>query len=327
MIKIQNIGELAFIKKLETLIPKTNEENVILSLGDDCAVVKSGSSLFLISSDMSIENIHFLSDNFPPSAIGWKAMASAWSDIAGMGGEPRWAVVSIALPKNISVQKVEAIYKGMLEVTKFVNGTIIGGDTTMSPDDNIVIDITVVGEALRKKFIPRSGAKPGDVIAVTGSLGNSSAGLLALKQHLPVPDLWRSHWYPIPRMEEGKWLCTKGKATAMIDISDGLITDAEHIAEMSGVGINIQKDNIPISTELSDFCEIYHLDIDNFILAGGEEYQLLVSIPKEKWQNVYTQFNAHFPCSITAIGYVTNEWQGVRIDSTLPSLKGYEHFK
>ncbi|MGC8737131.1 MAG: thiamine-phosphate kinase [Candidatus Hydrogenedens sp.] len=326
MIRLKDIGELSFIKRVESLIPRTGGKNVVVAIGDDCAVVKIGSSSLLISSDMSVENIHFLTEGFPPFAIGWKAMASAWSDIAGMGGQPRWAVVSLALPESISVQRVESIYRGMLEATKFVNGAIIGGDTTTSSNNSIVIDVTVVGEVERKKFVTRSGAKPGDILAVTGTLGNSSAGLLALLRKLPVPALWRSHWYPIPRVQEGKWLCAKGKVNAMIDISDGLISDAEHIAEMSHVGINICKSDIPVSKELTEFCRTYNLEMDNFTLGGGEEYQLLVTIPKESWEQTCSKFNRKFLCSLTAIGYVTDEWKGVRIDGAEPTIKGYEHF-
>lgn len=326
MIRLQDIGELAFIKKVETIIPQCTGKKVILSLGDDCGVVKSGNSILLISSDMSVENVHFLSGHFPSSAIGWKAMASAWSDIASMGGIPRWAVVSMALPKDISVQRVEAIYQGMLKATEFVNGTIIGGDTTTS-DGGIIIDVTVIGEAFRKKFLARSGAKPGDIVAVTGTLGNSYAGLLALKQQLPAPALWQAHWYPIPRVKEGQWLCARGGVTTTIDVSDGLITDAGHISEMSNVGINIYKQNIPVSDELTEFCKTYNFELDNFILGGGEEYQLLVTIPQDKWEQTRIKFNRKFSCRLTAIGYVTDEWHGVRVDGVEPAIKGYEHFQ
>jgi thiamine-monophosphate kinase len=325
MVKLKDIGELKFIKRIEGLIPSFRNKDVVVSLGDDCAVVKDGKSLILLSSDMSIENVHFLSDVFPPSAIGWKSMASAWSDIAGMGGEPCWALVSWSLPEYMTVHKAEAIFQGILKATEFVNGTIIGGDTTAS-NDNIIIDVTVIGKPVNDRYITRSGAKEGDIIAVTGTLGNSAAGLVALKQGLPECGLWRSHWYPIPRVEEGKWLCETGSVNAMIDISDGLIVDAGHIAEMSQVGINIHKQDIPASEELTNFCEKYNLNIDDFTLGGGEEYQLLVSIPQEKWEQISTEFNALFPCSITAIGQATHDGQDVRVDGTIPQIKGYEHF-
>ncbi len=327
MIKLRDIGELSFIKKVEDLIGKPSKKNVLVSIGDDCAVVKvRGGSILLISSDMSVENVHFLSECFPPTAIGWKAMASAWSDIASMGGEPQWAVVSIALPGDVSVQRAETIFRGMVESTKYVGGTIVGGDTTSSCDDCIVIDITVIGGAIQRRFITRSGAKPGDIVAVTGTLGNSSAGLLALKQNLPLPELWRSHWYPIPRIEEGRWFCSKGCVSAMIDISDGLVIDAGHIAEMSKIGINLYREKIPVSEELKKFCDTYNFDITNFILGGGEEYQLIVTIPKNKWERVREKFNQKFKCLITEIGYITDEWQGVRVDGVKPAIVGYEHF-
>lgn len=327
MISLQDIGELQLIKRVEFLVQQAQDKKVVLSLGDDCAVVKVGGKFLLISSDMSVEDVHFLSDKFPPKAIGWKVMASAWSDIASMGGEPRWAVVSMALPKRISVQKVECIYEGMMEATKFVNAVIVGGDTTTSHDNKIIIDVTVIGEAVQKKFITRSGARHGDILAVTGTLGNSSAGLVALQQDLAETFLWHSHWYPIPRIQEGKWLCTKANVSAMIDISDGLLTDAGHIAEMSGVGINIHKQKIPVSEELQAFGNKHNLAIDNFILGGGEEYQLLVTVPQEKWEKIQSKFNKKFSCGITEIGYVTKEWQGVRVDGVVPSIKGYEHFR
>ncbi len=325
MIRLKDIGELKFIKKIERLIPSFGDKDVVVSLGDDCAVVRDGKSLILLSSDISIENVHFLSNVFPPSAIGWKSMASAWSDIAAMGGEPYWALVSWSLPEYITVHKAEAIFQGMSKATEFVNGTIIGGDTTAS-NDNIIIDITVIGKPVNGRYITRSGAKEGDIIAVTGTLGNSAAGLVALKHGLPECGLWRSHWYPIPRIEAGKWLCKTGLVNAMIDISDGLIVDAGHIAEMSQVGINIHKRDIPISEELTNFCKKYNLNMDDFVLGGGEEYQLLVTIPQEKWEQVRTEFNAQFPCPITAIGQVINDWQGVRVDKSIPTIKGYEHF-
>ncbi len=323
--KIRDIGEFSLIAQVSKIIKGRKCEDVLVSVGDDCAVVKVGDRNFLFSTDMSIEGVHFLEDKFPSTAVGWKAMVSAWSDIASMGGVPRWALVSWGLPSQTSVGKALSIYEGMVEATNHVGGVILGGDTVRS--DRIVIDVVVVGECVEGKYATRSGAKPGDVVAITGALGKSLAGLIALERDLPEVYFWRAQWYPLPRIREGRWFCERGYVGAMIDISDGLLSDARHIAEASGVGINIESGKVLVDKRLGKFCDDYGLNSQELFLRSGEEYELLLTIPKDLWGRVREEFRKDFGYDLMEIGEVTDEWNGVRVDGEELALKGYEHFK
>ncbi|MCX8064233.1 MAG: thiamine-phosphate kinase [Candidatus Hydrogenedentes bacterium] len=323
--KIEEIGEFTLIEKIAKLVEDKIDESVLVSLGDDCGVVKVGGRVLLFSTDMSVERVHFLDEKFPSSAIGWKSVMSAWSDIASMGGIPRWALVSWALPPKTSVGKALSIYRGMVEACNFVGGFILGGDTVSS--DRIVIDVTVIGECCSGGYVTRKGAKVGDIVAITGTLGNSLAGLLALEKNFPEPYFWRTHWYPIPRIEEGKWLCKNNYVNTMIDISDGLLADAKHIAEASNIGINIETTKISVGQRLKRFCETYGFEPIEIFLQSGEEYELLVTISEDIWHRVKEEFESRFECGLFEIGRVTDRWLGVRVDGEEPCLKGYEHFK
>lgn len=325
---INEVGEFGIISKVANLITRKGEvsdSNILISVGDDCSVVKVGEKVLLLSTDMSIEDVHFFEKKFPSPAIGWKAIVSAWSDIASMGGIPRWALVSWGLPYNISLGKALSIYEGMVDATKLVGGVILGGDTVCS--EKVIIDVAVVGECSGGKYVTRRDAKVGDIVAITGTLGHSLAGLLALEKDLPEPYFWRAHWYPLPRVKEGIWLCENGFANAMIDISDGLLGDAKHIAEASNVGINIETEKLPISARLRKFCETYNYDPVSIFLKSGEEYELLLTISPEMWDEAWRKFNENFKCGLTEIGKVTDGWVGVKVDGEEPSFEGYEHFK
>jgi len=252
-------------------------------------------------------------------------MMSAWSDIASMGVIPRWALVSWGLPSHTAVGKALSIYRGMVEATDFVGGRILGGDTVSC--EKIIVDVMVVGECINGRYITRRGAKLGDVVAITGVLGKSLAGLIALQRDLPEPSFWREHWYPFPKIKEGRWFCEKGYANSMIDISDGLLSDAKHLAESSNVGINIERDKILVDDELKRFCEKYDYDPIEIFLRSGEEYELLVTISESVWSSAKDEFKNDFGCDLIEIGRVTDEWVGVRINGKEPTFEGYEHFK
>jgi thiamine-monophosphate kinase len=258
---------------------------VLTGIGDDCAVlrtpVKRGQTEdLLVTTDFSLENVHFRREWHSPESVGHRCLARGLSDIAAMGGKPVAAFLSLALPKKIPQSWVNRFTGGLLKLAEEYGCTLAGGDTAESPD-GILADIIVVGAVPKGKAILRSKARPGDRIYVTGELGGSAAALANMrrdgKQKLN-PRQYVRHFFPEPRIEVGRILREKGLASAMIDSSDGLSTDLAHICEESGVGAEIVADAIPRASIGKPPREV---DLD-FALHGGEDYELLFTAPSGK---------------------------------------------
>lgn len=234
----------------------------------------------LVTTDFSLENVHFRREWHSPESVGHRCLARGLSDIAAMGGKPVAAFLSLALPKKIPQSWVNRFTGGLLKLAEEYGCTLAGGDTAESPD-GILADIIVVGAVPKGKAILRSKARPGDRIYVTGELGGSAAALANMrrdgKQKLN-PRQYVRHFFPEPRIEVGRILREKGLASAMIDSSDGLSTDLAHICEESGVGAEIVADAIPRASIGKPPREV---DLD-FALHGGEDYELLFTAPSGK---------------------------------------------
>lgn len=234
----------------------------------------------LVTTDFSLENVHFRREWHSPESVGHRCLARGLSDIAAMGGKPVAAFLSLALPKKIPQSWVNRFTRGLLKLAEKCGCTLAGGDTAESPG-GILADIIVVGAVPKGKAILRSTARPGDRIYVTGELGGSAAALANMrrdgKQKLN-PRQYARHFFPEPRIEVGRILREKGLASAMIDTSDGLSTDLAHICEESGVGAEIVADAIP---RASIGKPAHEVDFD-FALHGGEDYELLFTAPRSK---------------------------------------------
>lgn len=288
--KLSEIGELGLIQRIKEGLPLPPEQ-VILGIGDDAAALRHPpGSLVIITSDMFLEGIHFdraLSTKFQ---IGFKALSVNISDIAAMGGSPTAALISIGLPANISVKDVNSIFEGIEESAKEYGVSIIGGDTCRSRS-GIILSITVLGNVEEDLMVRRSGAKLGDAIFVTGTLGDSTMGLELLKTRLQTPDprlqtLIERHLLPRPRVKEGEIIAKNRWATSMIDISDGLASDLCHICDESGIGAEINLEKIPISMELRKIANKLKKDPISYALTGGEDYELLFTVPEDKIEEV-----------------------------------------
>ncbi|MGB8581053.1 MAG: thiamine-phosphate kinase [Candidatus Sulfotelmatobacter sp.] len=274
------IAEKALIAQIRRRAKAGRNAAVLTGIGDDCAVLRmsrrSGKPVdTLITTDFSLEGVHFRRDWHSPESIGHRCLARGLSDIAAMGGEPVSVFLSLALPGNVSPRWINHFTSGLLSLAERYGVTLSGGDTAESPD-GILADIVVVGAVPKGKAVLRSGARPGDRIYVSGELGGSTAAVWKMrKDKNPIQKLnsreFPRHFFPDPRIELGCALRQRRLASAMIDTSDGLSTDLAHICEESGVGAEIQAELIP-RARVGRSLKAVDLDL---ALHGGEDYELL----------------------------------------------------
>jgi thiamine-monophosphate kinase len=253
---------------------------VIAGIGDDAAVLRiPPAHQVLVTTDFSLEGIHFRREWHPPEVIGHRALARGLSDIAAMGGQPIAAFLSLALPPSLPQAWVDGFLKGLLQLAKTFKISLAGGDTSESPADGVLIDIVVVGSVPRAEAILRSGARAHDRIYVTGTLGGSAAALSLLfsGRKLRASD-FPQHFRPMPRIRVGEVLRQRAIPSAMIDISDGLSTDLAHICSESGVGAEIEAKAIPTSRLGKPPTPVD----PKFVLDGGEDYELLFTAPPSR---------------------------------------------
>ncbi len=321
---VGELGEFGLIDRLTKLLPTS--ALVVEGIGDDCAVLRMHDRLLLVSTDLCLEDIHFRRDTLAPGQIGWKAAAASLSDIAAMGSIPLFSLVSLACPGNVKVSYIEELYRGMSNALSSFGAIIVGGDTTRS-EQKIVIDVMIIGEPLGNRFLRRRGAIPGDLLAITGSTGASAAGLHAIQHGHAEPALVHAHATPHPRIAEGQWLCARPAIHAMIDISDGLAQDARHIANASGLGVNIAAARLPLIDPLAQYCAENRLDPLPFMLSGGEDYELAFALSPSDANETMNAFASEFTTPVTIVGEFTDEWTGGRLDGAPSLLTGFDHFK
>lgn len=262
------LGETSLIRYIRKRFPKKRKE-ILKGIGDDAAVFRNG---FVVSTDSFFEAIHFELRYFSFYALGYHCLAASLSDLAAMGAQPVCALVSLNLTKNISAKDIEQLYKGFEKIAKRYQCDIAGGDIVSSPAFGM--SLTVIGRT--KKALLRSGATPGQALFITNFLGLAEVGRSVLKHSLPqkeYPDAVHKHLFPEPRIHEAQAI--KRYARSCIDTSDGLSTDANHLAEESRVKIVIDAEHIPIHSEVGEYCSIKKIDPLHFILSAGEDFELL----------------------------------------------------
>ena len=301
----------------------TRRKGIAAGIGDDCAILQiPAGHQALVTTDFSLEGIHFRREWHFPEVVGHRCLARGLSDIAAMGGTPVAAFMSLALPQNLRQPWVDRFIKGLLGLAERFKVSLAGGDTAQSPG-GILADIVVIGSVPKGKAIRRSGARPGDRIYVTGALGGAAAALKLLfsGKKLRQADFPR-HFRPVPRIEVGQFLLEKRLASAMIDLSDGLSTDLGHICEESGVGAQIQA---PAIARASVGKPAHEVDLQ-FALHGGDDYELLFTVPRGK--RVHPRIAG---VDITQIGHVTRNQQLILMNDQGVGLElraqGWEHFK
>ncbi|MFN0141616.1 MAG: thiamine-phosphate kinase [Pyrinomonadaceae bacterium] len=300
-------------------------------VGDDCAVLpKSDQMDLLITSDMLVEGIDFRLEWTTPEFLGHKALAVSLSDIAAMGGEPNWAMLSIGVSEKLwKTDLVDRLYEGWHGLARMFGVELVGGDVSRSPD-KLVIDSTVLGEVPKGKAILRSGARPGDAIFVTGYLGGAAAGLVLLEKGSrysenlaePLRHLLLRQLQPLPQVRTGKLLQEMQLPTAMVDISDGLSSDLNHVAIASSVGAKIYADRIPVDPAIAGVSTISADPLD-LALHGGEDFELLFTAAPDK-------IPAALDLGFHHIGEVTTDVGVIELvdENTTSRLepKGYRHF-
>jgi len=310
---------------------------VRVGIGDDCAVLEpAAGSVLLATTDLLIEDVHFRRRWASPTDIGWKALAVNVSDIAAMGGRPRWALIALACPDSVTVVEAEGFYAGMQALATEHDVSIVGGDTAASRG-GWVVNVTMLGEAARAPIL-RSTARPGDTIAVTGSLGRSAAGL-ALLEASPAPsgvrdearaDVTAAHLRPRPRTREGQWLSETGGVTAMIDLSDGLATDLGHLCEESGIGARVDIGRIPVATSAREVARALGVDAIHWATGGGEDYELLLACAPDAFDRLARGLASATGTTLTAVGEMTTGAEGIRyLDACGEAVSvrpGFEHF-
>lgn len=298
--------------------------SLVAGIGDDCAVLRlPAGHEALVTTDFSLEGIHFRRDWHPAEAIGHRCLTRGLSDIAAMGGEPAAAFLSLALPRNLPQVWVNGFVRGLLQLANRVGVTLAGGDTAESPA-GILADIVVLGSVPKGKAILRSGARPGDRIYVSGELGGSAATVEHMQKHPRRklnPRHYPRHFFPEARLELGRMLREKNLASAMIDTSDGLSTDLAHLCEESGVGAEISAESIPIAVTGKPARAVDQ----RFALHGGEDYELLFTVPPGK------RVPSHIAGTpLTQIGIITRGRKAFLRNQTGVGYefvpRGWEHF-
>jgi thiamine-monophosphate kinase len=307
-VELKKLGEFGLIDRIARLAPVAPSD-ITMGIGDDAAVIAiDRTRRLLFTTDTLVESIHFETSFTPPYLLGKKSLAVNISDIAAMGGTPHSFVICLSIPPGITYEFIKKFYAGIYVQAKKFNVSLVGGDTTSSPD-KLVISISLLGTAHANEVIYRRGACNGDAIYVTGFLGDSALGLSLLmkkKAGSSVNYLVNRHLDPVPRMAEGRAIARRKVASSMIDVSDGLLADLRHILDESGVGARLRLDQVPLSPSYCKALQRGSADYYTAALCGGEDYELLFTVPPEKEKNI-AALRKTSGVPLTRIGEVTGK--------------------
>jgi thiamine-monophosphate kinase len=326
--------EDALVRRIREVAGRTSGAGVRVGIGDDCAVLEtSPGTRLLATTDLLIEDVHFRRRWAEPADLGWKALAVNLSDIAAMGGRPRWALVALAGTEGTTAEEIDAFYAGALELATPHETVIVGGDTSSSPS-GWMINVTLLGEAAAPLL--RSTARPGDTLAVTGALGRSAAGLAVLERDATpaavdpaaLAAVTAAHLRPHPRVREGLWLAAAGGVTAMMDVSDGVGIDLPRLAGESHAGATIDVDRLPIDDATRAVAAALGVDPLGWATGGGEDYELLLACEPTALGRLQRGLAEAYRTHLTPIGEITRgggvRWQSRGREVTV--TRGFEHF-
>lgn len=282
----------------------TDRGGLRVGIGDDAAVLRpSAGAELVVTTDAFLENVHFLRKEYPPKMVGYKALARATSDIAAMGARCRYFFLTLGLPETCAGAWIDGFLEGMALAARRFGLVLAGGDTTKYP--TVVASLTVVGEVGRGQAILRSNARPGDLLCVSGRLGEAELGLELIQKGLHRRKRWaqllKKHYWPEPRLPLGQWLAARRLASSMIDTSDGLSTDLGHICKASGMGAVVWAAKVPVANVPG---ELQRLGLNplNLALHGGEDYELLFTVPKKLARRLPRKVGG---VPVTVIGEIT----------------------
>jgi thiamine-monophosphate kinase len=313
-ITVAEAGEFGLIERIITRL--SGSAAIIVGPGDDAAVIRAPDARVVASTDTLIEGRHFRRDWSGPGDIGHRAAAEAMADIAAMGAVPTGVLVGLGCPPDLPVNWVEELVDGMREESGELGAAVVGGDVVRS--DTVVLAMTALGDLQRRDPVTRGGARAGEVVAVTGRLGWSAAGLAVLARGFRSPAVVvGAHRRPEPPYAEGPRAAEAG-ATAMCDISDGLVQDVGHLASASGVGIDLRRDALVVPARLRDVGRALGVDPMDWLLGGGDDHSLVATFPAKSGP----------PPGWTLIGRVTDPVDGgaVSVDGVRQDPAGFDHF-
>ncbi|MBC7220769.1 thiamine-phosphate kinase [Candidatus Bipolaricaulota bacterium] len=332
--RIGDVGEFPVIERMAEIVGRTRPD-VAVGIGDDAAALDlGGEDLILLTVDSQVEGRHFVRDRTEPQLLGRRLLAVNASDIAAMGGRPTHAVVSVVLPPELELAWVEALCTGLaLEADQLGIG-VVGGNVARS-GDGIVLDLALVGRVARGRLLTRGGAKVGDLVLVTGALGEAAAGLY-LSEHPEVAEADREallarHLAPTPRVAEGQLIAASGLATAMIDLSDGLAGDVAHVCDRSGVGVRIHAPSLPVSPGVERVAARMGKQRWELALFGGEDFELVFTVPPDAADGLAARVSAEAGTPASVVGEVlpagAGRWLVLPDGHEVPlEPRGFTHF-
>lgn len=315
------------IQEIKHLFNQQIPSDVIKAIGDDTAVIKKNDDdVFLVTTDCLIENVHFF-PNIPPEKLAFKSVSVNVSDIISMGGKPLYVFLSLGIPKKISQNWVESFFSGLKKACMHYGVFLIGGDTCESKKD-IFINITLIGEAQKDHVKYRHNAQPNDIICTLSALGDSYAGLKCLKGEIETEHshfFIEKHFNPVLLCKEAQWLAQKQSVNAMMDLSDGLYKDLNRLCLAANCGAEVEVENIPYSNELYSLCQTHNMDIENFVLGGGEDYALLFTVSSNEIDHLVSDYAHKFDGEIYKIGKI-NQGADISLKKQGKAFRWSGHF-
>ncbi len=322
--RLADLGERAAIQRIAEILTKATNSR---GIGDDCAAIDLGKEYLLVTTDMMFQRTH-IPMQMTPYQMGWFLVAMNLSDIAAKGGTPLGLVCSFGLPKKTTEMFLKELTKGADACAVAFGTTIVGGDTKET--QQITLCGTAFGMVKKDEFMSRTGAHPGDVVAVTGTLGKAGAGYYALKRRSPEKKLSKAFLEPVPKLKEGRLLAQQRLVTSSMDLSDGLSASLYQLQEFNNVGFEIKKSALPLASELCELLDKNHgFNPYSLALHFGGDYELLVTMSAEAIEKAQKRLRKH-GVDLTAIGIVTKKKDIVLVDNRNKRIlenKGYEHFK
>lgn len=317
---LSELGEFKLIEHLTEHFD-ISQKSTIIGIGDDAAVMNYGKKQIVVSTDLLIEGVHFDLSYVPLKHLGYKAIMVNLSDVYAMNATATQVTISIAVSNRFPLEALEELYEGITTAAKLYNIDVVGGDTTSSTS-GLIISVTAIGEVEKNKTVLRSGAKPNDLLVVTGDLGGAYMGLQVLEREKEVfkvnpnsqPDLSMYTYIierqlkPEARKDIVELLANLDvKPTSMIDISDGLSSEVIHLCKQSKVGVDLYENKIPLDPQVISTCEEFNIDSTTIALNGGEDYELLMTISQDDFPKIKGNPN------LTVIGYMTEEERGMHL--------------
>jgi thiamine-monophosphate kinase len=307
-LKLKDLGEFELIENIKLWVNSKNEDNKseIVGIGDDAAVINNffglNSENILLSVDTLVEGTHFTRDITNFFELGWKSLAVNVSDIASMGGIPKYAMISFACPKYLKVEDLKKFYFGFKELADLSGVKLVGGDTVKT-NEKIVVSVSIIGETINKNYALRKGAETGNFVFATGTFGDSALGLKQLLKNKNIKSYFTDRFNsPMPRFKEGEFLGKNNFATAMMDVSDGLAFSLNDMADKSKKGFLIYEGKVPFSEAMQNVEKKL-----NYALYGGEDYELVFCAKKENLDKILAFGN------ISLIGEVFDNFDGVKM--------------